>query len=64
MKKEALIDTTETIEKIRELTDAANECSDALIRLDGLISKWNKKNDSLVGSTEKEQFIIEETIKD
>ncbi|WP_205753507.1 hypothetical protein [Bacillus cereus] len=32
MKKEALIDTTETIEKIRELTDA-------LIRLNGLISE-------------------------
>ncbi|MDA1974242.1 hypothetical protein PDN73_26340 [Bacillus cereus] len=64
MKKEALIDTTETIEKIRELTVAANECSDALIRLNGLISEWNKNNDSLVGSTEQEQVIIEETIED
>ncbi|PEI49926.1 hypothetical protein [Bacillus toyonensis] len=60
MKKEALIDTTETIEKIRELTNAANECSDALIRLNGLIGEWNKKNDS----SEDNKFIIEETITD
>ncbi|PEI73871.1 hypothetical protein [Bacillus toyonensis] len=60
MKKEALIDTTETIEKIRELTNAANECYDALIRLNGLIGEWNKKNDSF----EDNKFIIEETIKD
>jgi hypothetical protein len=64
MRKETLVDTTETIEKIRELTNAANECSDALIRLNGLISEWNKKNDSLIDITENNKFIIEETIKD
>ncbi|MGH0448510.1 hypothetical protein ACQVPC_25770 [Bacillus mycoides] len=64
MKKEALIDATETIEKIRKLTDAANECSDALVRLNGLIGEWNKKNDSFEDIAEDNKFIIEETIKD
>ncbi|WJE55918.1 hypothetical protein QRE66_29585 (plasmid) [Bacillus cereus] len=61
MKKDVLVDTTETIKKIKELTNAANECSEALIRLNGLIGEWNK-NDAFV--EDDNQFILESTNED
>ncbi|PEP73044.1 hypothetical protein [Bacillus pseudomycoides] len=64
MKKDVLVDTTETIKKIKELTNAANECSEALIRLNGLIGEWNK-NDAFVTIIEDDnQFILESTNDD
>ncbi|HEK9103681.1 hypothetical protein KFD70_25525 [Bacillus pfraonensis] len=60
MKKEVLVDTTETIKKIKELTNAANECSEALIRLNGLIGEWNK-NDPFVAIIEGSNYIVIES---
>jgi len=60
MKKDVLVDTTETIKKIKELTNAANECSEALIRLNGLIGEWNK-NDAFVAIIDSDNMVIFES---
>lgn len=38
-------DTTEALEGIKEVTDAANECADALEKLEKVMGKFTNKND-------------------
>ncbi|MBG9535598.1 phage related protein [Bacillus thuringiensis] len=38
-------DTTEALEGIKEVTDAANECADALEKLEKVRGKFTNKND-------------------
>ncbi|PGV93324.1 hypothetical protein COD87_32105, partial [Bacillus cereus] len=41
------VDTEEANENIKELTATANECVEALERLEKVIDKFNKKGDSI-----------------
>ncbi|MGH0943737.1 hypothetical protein ACQVTS_21145 [Bacillus mycoides] len=41
------VDKTEALEEIKELTKAANECVDALEKLEKVMGKFTNKNDSI-----------------
>ncbi|WP_144561045.1 hypothetical protein [Bacillus thuringiensis] len=44
---EVSADTTEVLEGIKEVTEAANECADALEKLEKVMGKFNKNDDTL-----------------
>ncbi|MFV1456987.1 hypothetical protein [Bacillus mycoides] len=44
---EVSADTTEALEGIKEVTEAANECVAALERLDKVMGRFTDKNDSI-----------------
>ncbi|MCW1939470.1 hypothetical protein OMD49_06480 [Bacillus anthracis] len=41
------VDTTEALEGIKEVTEAANECAAALEKLEKVMGKFNKNDDAL-----------------
>lgn len=40
-------DTTEALERIKEITDAANECADALDKLEKVMDKFTNRSDTV-----------------
>ncbi|PEL58116.1 hypothetical protein CN551_18800 [Bacillus toyonensis] len=40
-------DTTEVLEKIKEVTEAANECVEALEKLDKVMGKFTNQNETV-----------------
>ncbi|WP_179876846.1 hypothetical protein [Bacillus wiedmannii] len=44
---EVSVDTTESLEGIKEVTEAANECAAALEKLEKVMGRFTNKNDSI-----------------